>query len=158
MTQYLFVSSKCKHCDEIIALSRENTDICESIQLVSIEENMNNLPTFLKKVPTLETEDKVYHGQEVFTWLQQSIDAKKSLDIMPADDFSRSFCSFKDDENPTYCSDKYAGLNEKQGSEGVSEADFNSNDSNGQSINIDLLTQQRKEQLQMLTKRDEMMK
>ena len=154
MTQYLFVSNRCKHCDEFIALSRENSDICDSIQLVSIEENKDNLPPFLKKVPTLETEGQIYHGQEVFTWLQQSIDAKKSLDIMPAEDFSRSFCSFKDgDTSTTICSDRYAGLNEKQGSEGVSESDFN--DSSGQSnVNIDLLTQQRKEQLQMFTNKE----
>lgn len=150
MPKYLFVSDRCNHCEEFIQLCQENSDLCEDIQLVSIEENKRNLPAFLTKVPTLETPDRVFHGQEVFSWLEELKNAKiYTEEVRPADDFSRSFSSFKDDNASMQISNKFSGIGEPQGSEGVSEENFVEGANNN--INLDRLTQQRKVDLETFT-------
>ena len=151
MSKYLFVSEKCSHCKDFIDMCQQNAELCEDIQLVSVEDNRGNLPTFLKKVPTLETSAKIYHGQEVFGWLEELIESKKSEDISPAENFATSFCSVGDHDVLYQVSNKYSGIGEKQGSEGVSESDFVESPNTIDVSNLDRLTQQRKIDLETIT-------
>ena len=152
MPKYLFISENCSHCKDFIDSCQQNSEICEDIQLVSVEENIGNLPKFLVKVPTLETEQQIYHGQEVFTWLEELKQAKVSENILPADNFSTSFCSFGDTGVMHNVSHRYSGIDEKQGSEGVSEADFVEKPNTVDVNNLERLTQQRKMDLETFSK------
>jgi len=141
---YLFVHKNCQHSTRFINVCRENPKAIKDVEIVDIEVNRTQLPPWLTKVPTLETPDKIFHGLDAFDWLHKQLEEnQKPTELGTAISSEQDYCDLNGDAAYTISS-SYSTLGEKQGSEGVDASSFQESK---ETIDLDSLAQQRKEEL-----------
>lgn len=128
----LFYSNKCEHSRRLIQLLQQNPGFARTIIVVDILQE-RKLPEFLKEVPTILAQGKLFIGQETFTWVSfmqtqfdnynQKQEAEKSTTLpQQSIQMSQSNISNKDEYDPAddFCSKNglgFCGLNDKENSE-----------------------------------------
>ena len=124
----LFYSNRCRYSMEYINKIKK-VGLYSNINLVSIEENRNNLPPSVKRVPTVIMNDNVLSGRDAFSWLDsvnnqlntpkpkpppaknpiKSVPEPKEPDIMGVDGFNSTFSMIDNQEPSSYS--QYESLN-----------------------------------------------
>ena len=73
----LFFSNYCQHCKELL-IKINNFNLKESLNFTCVDQNRQNLPAFVKSVPSLiiPTENKMLSGDDVFNWVNNEVSKK----------------------------------------------------------------------------------
>jgi len=68
---WLFYSERCAHSKAFLEAAAKIPTVAKKINKVEVEKNVGRLPSFLKGVPTLQVDDEVLSGNELFAWLEK---------------------------------------------------------------------------------------
>ena len=151
----IFYSKHCKHCKDFI-LKLKDRDLLKMFTKRICIDKVNNLPPFLKEVPTIIVDDydKPLAGDYAFKWIEfknKKVVEKEaeSSGLMPFD-FNNSFSSFGGIEG----SEQFGGLNSESHSlleslgdplldKGLQQQASASNDSTDMNKRLDRITSMR---------------
>jgi glutaredoxin len=72
MAHVLFVSNKCKYCDELLSMMKNMAELKIELSVVDVHK-MNQIPEFIDRVPMLLiNNEKIVHDEDLFTFIKDN--------------------------------------------------------------------------------------